>query len=818
MSIFVGRTAEVDGTLQLLGSLSGGVVLDVVGVHGSGKTMFMDRVSELAGADPGTQVYLFDMARYDLGAGFHDDYGATASAAVLWETFTRSRAMMRFLADPPVPEFDRFKEVCRFQSRLAEDFLAKNEISLGRRSAIEKAEFTSIVHIGDEAVRQRIREAQSEIDDAFAEAWEEYTLRRRVLITVDTFELVADDELGHWMVRMAMRMAKTLVILARVPAQVALSVPSPRYRRLDLANLGPTDVQDYLSRRLHPDPVQPALAEVVYGYTDGHAGGVALIGDLVVESGGHAVDPRSLRRTLERLPEETSRRWAELVLLIIAAVHEPHLRQVLDAIAITRTFDATLLSALVRAMGDEESDVGDAIAKLVSLRLLQDVPTPDFGPSGRFRIHEFIRLSLASRLQTYHPDRWRNLHRAAAEYFFERLRRWEDGIYTTYTSWYRFEDREWQEDKREWLRHSGLLTGDHAISRARFTLVFLEAFWWWGYYIPFPLNRRLLEDWSRTSAAWEWAHASWPESPRDAPSPDEQLLDALTYLLDNYPLTHVKPPGAPWDGIRSRLLLIRRICGIEQRSAAHSLSAREKEDVKRTNAFITLFLAHTRRYRDPADQRADAYYDQATAALEELGDAWTVAWIHFERADHALERGLTDHAVAVLSEAARRTRDLALETPESDGGPDWDHELIANLHRVRADLHWAAGERGPAADQYGRALAHAYVFQGEPNPPDEYSRQFYLEIGTRTAARMTALGEDEAMAFLAALRRHAPAPPATPAPPLFVPDLTLIRERFLARGPMPDELGSDATEFFDEWSDFKESMAPDASAGMDTLI
>ncbi|MFI0422020.1 hypothetical protein [Spongiactinospora sp. 9N601] len=47
--------------------------------------------------------------------------------------------------------------------------------------------------------------------------------------------------------------------------------------------------------------------------------------------------------------------------------------------------------------------------------------------------------------------------------------------------------------------------------------------------------------------------------------------------------------------------------------------------------------------------------------------------------------------------------------------------------------------------------------------------------------------------------------------------MTLIRQRHLARGPAADEPGSEATAFFEEWTEFQETMAPDPMAGLDTL-
>jgi hypothetical protein len=221
MSLFVGRASELRASLELLENREGGVVQDIVGVHGIGKSMFLERLAEEASKLNQVRVFTIDMKRHGLGEGFLNDFGANATQAVLWETFTRSRELMRMFAEQPSREFDTFRHACRYQSLQADRYLAKNDISLGRRSQIEKAEFTSIVNLSDETVKQRIREAQSEIDDAFVEAWTEFTVRRQVLITVDTFQLVADDEMGQWMIRLAKRLPKTLVVLARIPLEHA---------------------------------------------------------------------------------------------------------------------------------------------------------------------------------------------------------------------------------------------------------------------------------------------------------------------------------------------------------------------------------------------------------------------------------------------------------------------------------------------------------------------------------------------------------------------------------------------------------------------
>jgi hypothetical protein len=81
-----------------------------------------------------------------------------------------------------------------------------------------------------------------------------------------------------------------------------------------------------------------------------------------------------------------------------------------------------------------------------------------------------------------------------------------------------------------------------------------------------------------------------------------------------------------------------------------------------------------------------------------------------------------------------------------DGEPD--HELIANLHRLRADLCWRDGDPRRAARWYRRALLHAYFANASGPFADEYTLQFHVEIKARVLTRIGELLEqgDEAAA------------------------------------------------------------------------
>ena len=358
-------------------------------------------------------------------------------------------------------------------------------------------------------------------------------------------------------------------------------------------------------------------------------------------------------------------------------------------------------------------------------------------------------------------------------------------------------------------RHSSRFAERREITRTRFTLVFLDAFWWWGVYLPFPLNRRLLDDWERSAAIWQAYAQGRPLPIEESDSPDRQLLDALTFLLANYPTGYIKPRDAPWDELRDQILLIKDLCELG-RPHRRGISDAERLERARTDALIDVFLAHTRRFRDPTDPRADLYYQRSLEAFNRLGDDWNAAWILLESADLAVERGRPEEAAEFASKSAERARDLAARTDE------WDHEILANLHRIRADASMLSGDVREAAVAYSRAVRHAYSFHGDPHPPDEYTQQFYIEITTRAVQAIEALpdGADRDR-FIATLRGELP--PGWAAEPLPERDGAELGALLFPRGPAEDELRTKKSPFMSEWRLLAEDV-PDPMAGLTDLI
>ena len=286
--LFVGRQRQLRASLDLLAAPGDGAVQDIVGVRGLGKSAFIERMSDRAVQlkIPGlhVEVYSLDMQVHGLGVGFlPGDRGANASPDMLQEVFTRSQLLMGVIAKGH-REFDRFRLLSVDLSRDARAPAAAAGISMGKRANIDKLQLT--VQQSDAAVRQYLRALQNQLDDAFVEAWDEFSVRRRILIAVDSFQLAADNELGQWLIRMVLRLRNTLTVLARTPSNIPLWSGEADLSPVELPFFGRDEITEYLGRRLGADGPISAFAETTREFTDGHPGGVKLVGDLIMNKGG----------------------------------------------------------------------------------------------------------------------------------------------------------------------------------------------------------------------------------------------------------------------------------------------------------------------------------------------------------------------------------------------------------------------------------------------------------------------------------------------------------------------------------------------------
>ncbi|HEX8742230.1 MAG TPA: hypothetical protein VF712_03765 [Thermoleophilaceae bacterium] len=630
------------------------------------------------------------------------------------------------------------------------------------------------------------------VSGEFASALAELSLDRPILWSIDDFECIASRSIGRWLLDLIGSIERGLVVLSRPPwaEEPAITMKSQSLIREPLPPLSEPEVQEYAERCLPDQAVAPGIGAVARRFTDGHPGTLGLVAELLQQDPALAGDPARLEAQLAALPEDIDARRLELVERIVPASE----REAVEACAVLRRFDADALAAVLEQAPEA------AAAKVDVLRRHSFIGTetdPDTG--GRVhRLHGFVRGGMEQRLRDGSPARHAELHARAARFYYRWITEYEEEeqaeATSAYGGWYRYEDRRWQRFTREWLHHQAI--ADRAPSegapaerqrqraRRRFARVFLDAFWWWGYYIDFPFCHGLIEDWHATQEDVDW-------------------VEDLRLVLERYPTGWHKAGDPGWPDVRTALLRVRDACGLDGRP-----NERWDADDRHTRALLELFLAHSRRYAAAPgdDERARAYagaaghYETALGLFRDNEDAWDVAWTLFERAELHVEHGDEAAALADWNECVKTMLADQLD----------DEELMANVHRVTADIEWRRGRIADAMAAHGRSLAHAYLFQNRPHAPDAYTIAFYQEAIARASERLAAAWTTpEREAAAKALAGCAPivcrCGGDSIAAALAAPD----ERALLALLPRLPASGADS-EFLDEWRDVEDAVAATA--------
>jgi ABC-type hemin transport system ATPase subunit len=789
--MFVGR-AQLIETLRAAFRRGAVAVGDAWGIAGSGKTTLLKHAkSELA--KPGDLV-----VRY----GFElDDWEETEAEAATAADYGVFRAFAKGIADElkaaVAPEeqsreerlFANFEQaLARAEPRRA----ASKAFGVAILSHVERSQI-GVVQSDSSEISEKRRILADELAALLRAVTQETPVvsDRRVLLMLDDFEVIPRGALRSWVVKLVSELDSALVLLPRTPNFDPPDVPD--LVNCELARLCASDVKELVAGCLPAHAVSDELVDAIEDATDGHPQSVCLAVELLQRQPG--ADVAAFVQDLGSLPKDLVQRHRAMIDKILGRDGR-EARSTLQACAVMRKFDAAMLEAVLGSHLDPEQ-----LEQKYSFveRILE--PRRDF-----FRIHPVIRAELARRLEMDDRARFIELNQRAAAFCADWISNFEEGQELdsgslSYASWYRYEDPAWQAAKREWLYHQARATagdGDERVrGRLRFARVFFDAFWWWGCYLDFPFCRALVKDWVKTQEDRAWT-------------------DAFTSILDAHPDGYEKEKATPhwrdgegprWPTVRRALQAVMRACSIDG-----DVEDLTDDEQRHTRALVENFLAHSFRYEaaDEAAAYANAleHYDVAVALFERededgTWDKWDTAWTRFERGELHREHGRTDAALADWTRAA----DLVVELAQSDDDEERvvDEELAANLHRLAADAH-AAGNFEAAFAAHGRAVLHAYLFQGRPHPPDEYTQAFYAEQVTRALERL--LEHAACVADLgAAARSLVAAFPGRIAPePGALADLCANGDRagllgaLFPRPPADDELNlGKGTEFADQW-------------------
>jgi hypothetical protein len=673
---FVGR---VDLVEQILGDVGGadrtGTFFDIEGIPGIGKTCLLDHLAKLT--RPGDVVTRINGGEFE-ARGSRTGTSTPDEDADLMQFRRLLREALEGLPD----------------DEMIEDTL--NWLTENSPGAA-KADF---VHDPDPII-ERATGAANNLGRNLA------ATQVRFLVLVDDFHLLAGRPIGQWLITWLAGIKAADVVVTREGLSGAGNPGLPaRAIRLPLGNLSREDVEAYL--KSHPDigPDVSGILPHVWDFTGGYPRALVLVADLIKGSSSRD-NAIQLIGQLTALQGGLVTQLEALVNRILDLIDDEDLQNTLYRVCVTRHFDGPLVE---RLMNVDERRAHTLIDQLTHYSFVRRSD----GDHSFLAVSDFVRRIGEGHLGAAQTQL---THSLAADYYWGLIADALDGDETSYQSWFRYEQSDFQALERDWLYHLSRLTGNSRRSgRIDIAKIFLDAFWWWGSYIPFAFCEQILADWSEATLdngedrAWgvqlRTVYDSFPKGWRKADTPTDQwntVLEELQYL---WHLAHFEQAD-PHD-----------------------------QKMRHIRGILDFYLADAERYIDPSSEEADERLDDAVhqfAADEDADqdeDEWNTAWVEYYRADLAVARKQTDQAISLAKESA--TRHTGLD----------DHELAANLHRVCADARWVGQDPGRALDNDARAVLHAYRFQVQ-DVQDDYTDAFQREMIERSTERLTALHDDD---------------------------------------------------------------------------
>jgi hypothetical protein len=760
---------------------------DLVGGSGMGKSSLLRHLASVAATDDDIAVCLLDMEMFQSGFTVHRDGDDTRRVAAV-KDLEALRRLSRHVVEQTSPHtMERLEAVIHAAWTPLQGLAVQNTLVARRESAVSGVRQIVKLSAGafEVARVEKVQAAAAALSDEVARILGEVAASRILLILVDNVDAVAQSQLAAWLSDTLTILPNGVVVLAREPGQ-GLDLPEGLREHVRLPPLSIPEVALYLHARDVQSGGASDLAELVHQCTGGIPIAVCLLADLLADP-GVGLGASDLRDRLVGAQVDPEGRIARVVAEMVERLEHRHVGIALRLASLTPECDAALMAELLRAAGVVDVDVPHVMAEVESFSFTDQYEAPD--RTWYVSVHPFVARGLAQSFRRHHDEAMvRRMHQVAADHHYSRIVNGK-----SYGEKFVYEDPVQQASMRKWLYHLG-----HAEAGVRavrcVTKIFLDAFWWWGSYVHLDFCDDLLADVRRV------AEESGDRRLR-------ALSTALTRFNERYPyraslrrsFAHAYPPGVDWEGVRDALLAVADVCALD-------LLPDEPTDEERTLAALhEIFLAHTYRYaaeddvRDPGE--AVACYGRAAAHLAAVGETWDQAWVVFERADVLMESGDLEGALEGSAEAAR-----ILAAATEGGEPD--EELIANLHRLRADCAWARDDRATAMRESGSAVLHAYLFHRIGGPPDDYTMQYYFEQRGRALDRLLEIASEDPEAALVAATQLSEAVPAGVrwprpdpvdlAPLLFVRSLPVLAEALFPRGPEVAELASEDSAFLTE--------------------
>jgi hypothetical protein len=567
----------------------------------------------------------------------------------------------------------------------------------------------------------------------------------RLAVLIDNLHLVTDAACRRWLADLCYERLKAVTVVARRPVGQPLCAAAITYRLRDFTR---AETSDYLQLvgGLDQRLVDGQLLDDFIDATGGSPQAVAVLCDELMGSVKIAISG-----TFKRSPLSTSstanlgRSMAAIARKLVAQTCQEVLGRdlpiVLDFLVVLRHVNAKLLWLVLDEEGVTRDQAGLLAAKLDGYSIMT---ASDDAHAESFRLHEGIRDYC---LKEMSPDTVRRRHERAehvyAELVAENEPEYDPDANDAFTDMARFESPEFQDLLRGWLFHAMRSQGQELSQQTgvRITQIFLEAFWWWGFYLQFPVCEEILREFDLISA--------------DKSDVDRQWLGDLSTFYRNFRWGYVyDQPGQEqrdWAKVGPAML------GLRGRARLNQIKNLDKER-HIINVITEVYRAQAAAFRDPGGDpdKAAALFANARAAMRRSiaagnrGHVWRDAWIVYFTADMWSSCRRLNEASAALREL-----DALAAAPNA---PDlFDRELTSRTASLQGEVYLARGDHAAAIDCCARAALLVYAYhvmqETDKQPPNEYTYERHRECTARAQECLAQVREHDPDAWRSGITR-----------------------------------------------------------------
>ena len=383
----------------------------------------------------------------------------------------------------------------------------------------------------------------------------------------------------------------------------------------------------------------------------------------------------------------------------------------------------------------------------------------------RFSLHNLSRKILSEGISA---EVRQDFHRTAVTYWRSWVDPRDPGTHieaaTSYQIALNREGANWLRAARNLIYHLSRLD-DLAQARQTFTAIYFELFFWWGFYLRYPVLEEFVRDWQtmrqmhgdrldEDDKEWFGAiqafHQSYTPGHRSAfPENDPDWLPSEPdYRGENH----------DWPAVTGALKTILRLTRLDGPSGAL-----HEHDQWHTRALVDTFLADSYRYQKRAGrfvQEIDECYREARGLIKQCNkyDAdharkpacdWLLSWVDRAASDEALRRALEapDDATRTrqlhIAEAAATSAIRGVLAGE-DGTAltadraELDYETAALAGLTYGDACVEQADPRGAAHWYAAAVVLAATWNYRPMT-DDYTRMFSGHISEHVRNALRAL-------------------------------------------------------------------------------